>query len=228
MFKQVGPYSWKINIDNAADQKLINYWGNLVRNGDITGNPIFTPAFNTMIAKGTIATLVGASWYTIIMGTYAKAGTQHWATAELPQFKAGQNYDAQYGGSGNMVLKATKHPLAAEILALFTNLDVNLAETPNTDGGGGYIAANVTAASAPGLAKPVADFAQNPFPIFLKYASDVASYIEWSPWEVYLGNAFTEDFSSAVAGHETFDQALTDLQNQVVTEAQSEGYTVVS
>ncbi len=70
--------------------------------------------------------------------------------------------------------------------------------------------------------------AQPPFPQFWPNASHISYNFSWSPFINYFSSVYETEFAKALAGKETFDQALANMQDDVVNDAKASGYTVSS
>jgi multiple sugar transport system substrate-binding protein len=72
----------------------------------------------------------------------------------------------------------------------------------------------------------VPHFAGNINAEFSTFANNVPTKFEWSPWDTEFGNFVTTQMAKAAAGKESWDQALATTQSQLVSYAQSAGYSV--
>ena len=57
-------------------------------------------------------------------------------------------------------------------------------------------------------------------------ANNVPIKFEWSPWDTEFGNFVGTQLASAAAGKQSWSKALANTQSQLVSYAQSAGYTV--
>jgi multiple sugar transport system substrate-binding protein len=229
-FKETAPNTWKLTINDAAGKKVLNYWGNLIKSGDVLGSTESTPEWDSSVAAGDFATYLNAVWWPSYgIDAYAKPNTLSYTVTKLPQWTLGGDAEADYGGSTNAVTSQSKNPKAAELFATFLNLHLlDLAETPTTKGGGGYLPANVDAPSAAAFKTPVPNMAKPPFPQFWPNASHISYNFNWSPFTNYFSSVYETEFAKALAGKETFDQALDKMESDVVNDAKASGYAVSS
>ena len=63
--------------------------------------------------------------------------------------------------------------------------------------------------------------------VLAKSANAVRPY-EWSPFQDYVYTQMSDQLGSAISGKVTFEQAMHNLQNNVVNYAKSQGFTVTS
>lgn len=51
-----------MSVNDAATKKVADYWGGLVTEGAISGNPMYTPEWNKSLNDGTIIAWPSAVW----------------------------------------------------------------------------------------------------------------------------------------------------------------------
>lgn len=227
--------SWKINVDGAIEQRVMQFWGNLVSEGAVAVDQDFQADWGHHIGQDRYAAMVGAGWSpTYMVDAYLPAGsTQQWAITQMPQWTAGGHAAANWGGSTNAVTKDCPASLvkdAATFAAYINTSSSGLAvdEKPATTSGGGrgLFPAALARASVPEFAAPVPHFSGNINAQFSQYAANVPVKFEWSPWDTELGNFLTNEMGKAAAGKEPWSQVLVNTQSQLVAYAKSAGYSV--
>jgi multiple sugar transport system substrate-binding protein len=154
----------------------------------------------------------------------AKDQTNNWAVAKMPQWTAGANSTAMWGGSAISVIAGTQHPAEANEFAQWylTNsqsLQIGVQQI-------GWYPSNLQARST-------ATTAQNPY-----YANQVVDQVfvgeqiqsGWlfPPDLTSVTNLQGDDFSNAVANHTSLSAALDQLQNQILSDLQGNGITAES
>ncbi|WP_054968944.1 ABC transporter substrate-binding protein [Alicyclobacillus ferrooxydans] len=233
LFQQTGPNSWNITINSPQAKKVMNFWGSLIKKGDVQAVSDYTPAWETALAKGEYAATPGASWSpAYVISPYVKPGTNNWNASDIPQWQQNGTFvDGDWGGATNAVTTQSKHPQAAALFAAFINTassTVSLSGTPYTAGGRGLYPADKYASQLPQLNSAQSDLAgQNPQSVYSKGAASVNTSFQWSPWTDYVYNQMTVEFANAASGKETWDQALDNIQKNTVAFAKTEGYQVV-
>jgi hypothetical protein len=60
------------------------------------------------------------------------------------------------------------------------------------------------------------------------YAGQVVTNWEWSPFDAEFRSFMSTQLASAIAGKQTWDQALSAVESQLVGYAKSAGYSVES
>jgi len=64
--------------------------------------------------------------------------------------------------------------------------------------------------------------------VFASASDNVDTSFQWSPFQDYVYTQMSDQLSSAISGKVTFEQAMHNLQNNVVNYAKSQGFTVTS
>ena len=227
--------SWKINVDGSAEQKVMQYWGNLVSEGAVAVDQDFEADWGHHIGADKYAAMVGAGWSpTYMVDAYLPAGSaQQWAIAPMPQWTAGANASANWGGSTNAVTKDCPAAdvkdaamFAAYINTAKSGLAVDEKPATPTGGGRGLFPAALARASVPEFSAAVPHFAGNINGQFSTYAADVPVNFEWSPFDSELGTILTNEMGKAAAGSEPWSQVLSATESQLISYAKSAGYTV--
>jgi multiple sugar transport system substrate-binding protein len=227
--------SWKVDVDGPIEQKVMQYWGNLVTEGAVAVDQDFEADWGHHIGQDEYAAMVGAGWSpTYMVDAYLPAGsTQQWAITQMPQWTAGDHAAANWGGSTNAVTKDCPADLvkdAATFAAYINTAKSGLAidEKPATTAGGGrgLFPASVARASVPEFAAAVPHFSGNINAQFSQYAANVPVNFEWSPWDTELGTFLTNEMGKAAAGKEPWSQVLVNTQSQLIAYAKSAGYSV--
>ena len=78
----------------------------------------------------------------------------------------------------------------------------------------------------PAVLGAVPHFSGNINAQFSTYANNVPTKFEWSPWDTEFGNFVTTQMAAAAAGKESWSKVLATTQSQLVSYAQSAGYSV--
>ena len=232
-----GNGSWKINLDGPIEQKVMNFWGTLVKEGAVAVDNDFTADWGHHIAADRYVSMVGAGWSpTYMVDAYLPAGsTQQWAVTQMPQWTAGSHAAANWGGSTNAVTKDAPASVVkdAALFAAFINTSksgLSVDESPATPAGGGrgLFPAALARASVPAFSAAVPHFSGNINAQFSTFANNVPTKFEWSPWDTEFGNFVITQMAAAAAGKESWSKVLTTTQSQLVSYAQSAGYSVSS
>jgi multiple sugar transport system substrate-binding protein len=215
-----------IRIDDPAALKVVNYWEKLVRSGAVAPTPDFTNQWYTGLNNGTYASWVTAAWGPVFLQGLAAKTSGKWRAAPMPQWTAGANVSANWGGSTDAVTSQSGHPKEAAEFAIWLNHDP---------------------ASAHMLASkqflfPVlkgelnsGSFKNAPLPfyggqkvnqVFGASSSKVDVRFKWSPFQDYVYSQLQEQLGLATQGKQSFAAALHKTQARVVSFAKEQGFTV--
>jgi multiple sugar transport system substrate-binding protein len=227
--------TWKVDVDGPIEQKVMQFWGNLVREGAVAVDQDFAADWGHHIGQDRYVAMVGAGWSpTYMVDAYLPAGSkQQWAITQMPQWTPGGHASANWGGSTNAVTKDCPASLVkdAALFAAFINTShsgLAIDEKPATPAGGGrgLFPAALARASVPEFSAPVPHFQGDINRQFSEYAANVPVRFEWSPWDTELGNFLTSEMGKAAAGKEPWSQVLPNTESQLLSYARSAGYSV--
>lgn len=217
--------TWNIDLDSAKARSVMNYWGNLIKEGAINVQGDFTPAWQNSIASGTYATYLGADWFpSAVLVPYVKKGSQSFTVTNMPGWTAGQKVVGNWGGSGYSVTSQSKNKQAASLFAAFMDLggandSLAAGSLPVVSDATQFPAYDGTPGTQPG-------FTQNLNKVYQGYQANVNPDFSFSPWTTVMNNALNAEEAKAVAGTESWNDVLANVQSQVVSYAKSQGYQV--
>ncbi|QSO49329.1 ABC transporter substrate-binding protein [Alicyclobacillus mengziensis] len=222
--------NWKINIDTPQAQKVMNYWGSLLKSGAVIPSESLTPTWNSQIAKGDFAVAVGAAWFADFgIKPALNTTSSPWRVASIPQWNPANPTNGDFGGSSNAVTTQSKHPMAAALFAAWYTSSVQglakLANPPAGYGAATYADKYEGKTAAINTPDPFLG-GQKPTGIYEQDAKLVNTSFQWTPWSSYIFNEFGVEMTKAAQGSESFDQALANIQSSVVNYAKSQGYQV--
>jgi multiple sugar transport system substrate-binding protein len=216
----------KIRIDDPAALKVASFWEKLVRSGAVATTPDFTNQWYTGLNNGTYASWVTAAWGPVFLQGLAKKTAGKWRAAPMPQWRAGANVSANWGGSTDAVTVQSKHPKEAAEFAIWLNHDrksVHLLASKQ------FLFPVLKAE----LASPAFQNAGLPFyggqkvnRVFSASSSKVDLSFKWSPFQDYVYSQLQEQLGRAAQGKQSFAAALHKAQARVVSFAKEQGFTV--
>ncbi len=221
--------SWVVNINSAQAQQVAGFWDNLIKQGLVdtaTADGDFQSGWNNALDKGTIASWISAVWGQGVVKGDAADQKGNWAVAPMPQWTAGNNDSAFWGGSGISVIAGTKHAKeAAEFVQWYltdsTSLNIGVQQI-------GWYPSNL-AARQQALTTPDPYFAGSTpgGQIVDKTFASVNIPSGWAfpPDLDAVTNFEGNDFNTAITNNLTLVSQLPNIQNQVITDLQSQGIT---
>jgi len=160
-----------------------------------------------------------------VVKSNAKDMAGKFAVAPLPQWTAGGNVTAMWGGSAISVTSSTKHPKEAEefVRWYLTNADslkIGVKEI-------GWYPSNKSALQFPEVT--TADsFFNNQVVDNVFINAGLNSGWTWPPNLTAVNQFMGDDFNAAVTNHTPLADALDKLQTQVVNDLKSNGINVAS
>lgn len=226
-FSVSDPQKISIGLDDAASQKVLSYWQNLVSQKLVAADDAFTTDSNTKLVNGTYAVYLAAAWGPgYLTGLTGASKDAEWRAAPLPQWDPAHPVSVNWGGSTFAVTsQAGNKALAAEV----------------AEGIFGTTAAwkiGIEKAALFPLWKPVLDsssFQDMAYPFFggQKINQDVFLSAEnsyqgftFSPFQSLAYDKLTAAVTSVVQAKASPAAALSTLQSQVVAYAKQQGFTV--
>lgn len=211
--------AWKIGINSAASMQVASFWQDLLNKGLVSTTADFSNDWAAGLNSGKIASWVSAVWGQGVIPGDAKDQTGKWTVASIPQWTAGANVTAMWGGSGISVISGSKHPAEAAQFAewYLTNaqsLQIGVQQI-------GWYPASLQARSTAVNAQNAYYNNQVVDQIFVK--ETVQSGWLFPPDLTSVTNLQGDDFSSAVSGHSSLTDALNSLQGQIISDLTGNG-----
>ncbi|MFJ5228139.1 ABC transporter substrate-binding protein [Streptomyces sp. NPDC088400] len=217
--------TWNVAIDDAATKKVAGFWGDLVAEGAVDNQPMYTPAWNKALNTGKQIAWVSAVWAPGTLTTAAPDTTGKWAMAPLPQWSKGQQATGSWGGSSTGVTTDSKHKKAAARFASWLNTDSEALAALVKEGG---IYPAATAAQTGGALSAAPGFFPNQ-PDFYAKAAEIAKTTAPSAWGPNVNVAYTtfrDSFAQAAKNKSDFPGALATMQRATVADLQKQGFEV--
>ena len=211
--------AWKVSINSAASKQVADYWQNLLDKGLVSTVADFSNGWNAGLNNGTIATWPSAVWGQGVISGNAKDQSGNWAVASMPQWSAGANVTAMWGGSAISVISGTKHPAEANEFAQWYLTNQQSLQIGVTDIG--WYPSNLQARSSATNA-PVAYYGNQVVDqVFVK--ETVQPGWLFPPDLTSVTNLQGNDFSQAIANHTSLSAALDNLQSQIISDLTGNG-----
>jgi multiple sugar transport system substrate-binding protein len=221
------PTTIGVDLDDAASQKVLTYWSDLAKKGLVASDDAFTTDYNTKLATGGYAVYVAAAWGAgYLSGIVDQDKSAQWRAAPLPQWTAGGDVQADWGGSSFAVTKQSKQQqLAAKVAQ----------ELYATDGAWKIAIeqGNVFPVWKPILDSDYFKELQNPLfggqqinkDVFLPAVNGYQG-ITFSPFQSVVYDKQTEQLAAVLNGTKTPQEGLSTLQSEVADYAKQQGFTV--
>ena len=225
-FAYSGGSNVTINWTGPKQMAFASYWQNLLSAHEVNATTDVSATSFADLDKGIDASWLSSAWGPSYFAPDAKTSLGDWRAAPLPQWTAGANAAANWGGSTYPVFTQSKHPKeAAEFSEWLNATDAswNITKTaPSSlfptylpllnDPSYKSITVPLSGSSTPGTQFTAA-----------------ASQIQGVPWPPFMTEALTQSatvFAGVMNGKQTLQTAFKNFQNVLVTYAKAQGFTV--
>jgi multiple sugar transport system substrate-binding protein len=217
-----------VKLNNDGAKKAMTYWQDTVTSGLADTKAYGTTDFYNGLTTGKYATYISAGWGPGYLSSVAKTTSGKWRAAPLPQWTAGENAQADWGGSSFSVTDQTKFPKEATQVAMEI---FGAKKEPWKIG--------IDKAFLFPTAKPILDWDyfqnkqfdffgnQKIMQVFVPAANGVGKF-DWNPFNDYAFNQLTTAIGQAVSKKTSFTDALDTWQKNVTDYASKQGFKVSS
>lgn len=220
--------AWKLGFTSGSSMMVANYWQKLINDGAAPVEPSFNSSWYHQLSSGQLLTWPTAQWGAAIMQGSVPGGSGNWKLAPMPQWTAGANSYAQYGGSTTAVFTDTKHPKEATEFAEWMNTDLKSINAGVVAGFGWPAATNGLNVSA--LKQTSSYFgSQEMKGIFTKAENDTLSDWTYGPDYSTVLTQMGDHFKGlSQNGSITLSQVMSDTQKQQLSTLKGSGINVVN
>ncbi|WP_066520221.1 extracellular solute-binding protein [Curtobacterium ammoniigenes] len=216
--------TWNVNLTDAASTKVANYWQQLISSNEVNTLPSFTDQWNSAYNSGKDWTWVSAVWGANTISSGAPSTSGDWAVAPMPQWTAGDNASAAWGGSSDVVFKDSKHPAEAAKFLLWLNTSKEALSALNS-AANLYPAAS-TGANLPALSSGLPFYGnQKIYQEFATAAKNIKPFT-WGPTMTQTYSDVSDGFGSAETGQGTLLDALKTGQTKTIAALKAQSIPV--
>lgn len=218
--------SWTVSIDDDATLKVADYWGGLVESGVIDNKPMYTPAWNAALNKGSQIGWLSAIWAPGVLEGNAPATAGKWKMAPMPQWDSAKPATGNWGGSATAVTTQSKHVKeATEFITWLNTSQQAVTELVKT---GGLYPANIPG-QAEALTKPPVFFANQPdFYATAGATAKTAGSFTFGPNVNVAYSAYNDQFGKATEAksRSAFVAAVEAMQKTTLDDLKNSGFSV--
>ncbi|MBG0857831.1 extracellular solute-binding protein [Streptomyces spinoverrucosus] len=216
---------WKVGIDDAATRKVATFWGDLVKEGAIDNQPMYTPAWNKALNTGKQIAWVSAVWAPGTLTTAAPDTKGKWAMAPLPQWSASEDVTGSWGGSSTAVTTDSQHKEAAAKFAAWLNTDGDALNALAKESG---IYPASTSAQLSGAFTAPPDYFSNQADFYTTAAkiAETTAPSAWGPNVNVAYTSFKDAFGAAAKNTSDFTAALKTMHDDTVADMKKQGFEV--
>ena len=225
-FAYSGGSNVTINWTGPKQMAFASYWQNLLSAHEVNATTDVSATSFADLDKGIDASWLSSAWGPSYFAPDAKASLGNWRAAPLPQWAAGANAAANWGGSTYSVFSQSKHPKEAAEFAEWlnaTDASWNITKTAPSSLFPTYLPL-LNSASYKNITVPLSG-SSTPGVQF----TAAASQIQGVPWPPFMTEALTQSatvFAGVMNGKQTLQTAFKNFQNGLVTYAKAQGFTV--
>lgn len=225
-FAYSGGSNVTINWTGPKQMAFAGYWQNLLAAHEVNATTDVSATSFADLDKGIDASWLSSAWGPSYFAPDAKASLGNWRAAPLPQWTAGANVAANWGGSTYPVFTQSKHPKeAAEFSEWLNATDAswNITKTAPSSLFPTYLPL-LNSSSYKTITVPLSG-SSTPGVQF----TAAASQIQGVPWPPFMTEALTQSatvFAGVMNGKQTLQTAFKNFQNVLVTYAKAQGFTV--
>ncbi|MFE4623538.1 ABC transporter substrate-binding protein [Streptomyces mirabilis] len=215
-----------INFTGAAQTAFADFWQGLIDKKEVTTAADFSPAQWANLDSGANAARISAAWGPVGMQGSIKKTIGSWRAAPVPQQQAGQSAGGNWGGSTLAVVKGTVHAKEAAEFAKWFGGSADAWPILSGDVAGafpGYLPL-LNSPAFQSRTLPISGTSQ-PNKVFAKAAQDLRP-IQWPPIMTAALTQWTSTFAGVAKGTETLPEAFKTFQQQMVSYAKAQGFTV--
>lgn len=225
MYDWSGGEDVNIAIDNPDVLSVIDFWQDLIDQDVVGTDAEFTDAWYQAIARGKYASWLTAAWGPIFLEGTAASTAGNWRAVPLPQWNADDPVGVNAGGSVNAVLNSTENPIAAAQFVMYINADPESAALLSSDVG--LFPATVALLADDEWRNRPDDFfgGQATNAVFAE-AATISKPLVTPPFSDFIGSSGIDTVAAALAEGSDISTAFSEWQDQVVTFAEGQGFTV--
>jgi multiple sugar transport system substrate-binding protein len=218
----------KVTIDwtGPAQTAFANYWQALLSAHEVNATGDVDAAQFTDLDKGIDASWISSAWGPSYFAPDAKASLGDWRAAPLPQWTAGADVAANWGGSTYPVFAQSKHPAQAAEFTEWLNSSAAswaILKTAPSSLFPTYVPL-LNDTSFQDITAPLSGTSK-PYTVFSAAAPQIQS-VQWPPFMTEALTESTTAFAGILNGTETLTAAFAGFQKSLVAYAQQQGFTV--
>ena len=225
-FTYTGGSSVTINWTGPAQMAFAKYWQNMLSAHELNSTTDVSATSFADLDKGIDASWISSAWGPSYFAPDAKSSIGDWRATALPQWTAGADVAANWGGSTYPVFSQSKHPAQAAEFAEWLNATSASWDITKT------APSSLFPTFLPLLNEP--SFKDTTVPLSGSSTPDVAfsaaassiQGVQWPPFMTEALNEASTVFAGVQNGKETLQAAFTNFQNVLVSYAKAQGFNV--
>ena len=221
-----GKETVSIDVNSDEAKQVADYWTELIQADLISTDIDFQDEWYQGLASGKYAGWLTAAWAPVFLQGTAEGTSGLWRAAPLPQWTAGEEVSGNWGGSSDAVLASSENPIAAYELAKFINNDEESAMKLATEQF--LYPPQISVLEDPAFIDQESEFygGQKVNALFADISTTVDTDFQWVPFMDYVYSTYEETMGTVIADTGDISAALDVWQDQLVSYAEDQGFTV--
>ena len=221
-----GKETVSIDVNNEGAKEIASYWTELIQKDLVATDVDFTDQWYQGLSNGKYAGWLTAAWGPVFLQGTAENTSGLWRAAPLPQIEEGASASGNWGGSSDAVLATSKNPIAAAELAMFLNHDEESAMQFATQQF--LYPPQISVLENPEFVDLESEFygGQQVNKLFAEISETVDTDFQWLPFMDYAYASYEENVGTVIAAKGDIAAALDAWQDDLVTYAEDQGFTV--
>ncbi|WP_185020746.1 ABC transporter substrate-binding protein [Histidinibacterium lentulum] len=226
-FEMIDETTIRITMNSPEARQVADYWTGLIADDLVDTSAIFNTDWYSSLDRGRIASWITAAWGPSLLSQFTSDSMGSWRAMPLPQWDAAAPAASNWGGSTIAVMGSTEHPEAAARLALFLGADTDAAQM-FIERQGLFPVLKERLASDSFLDATMEFYGGVSYnQVFASASELIDTSFEWSPFNDHVYQVLSSELSAAAANGGDLSEALDRVQEELVTYARAQGFTVV-
>jgi multiple sugar transport system substrate-binding protein len=225
-FGYIGGSHVTINWTGPRQLAFAAYWQSMLSKHELTAVADVAAEQFADMDKGINVSWLSSAWGPSYFAPDAKSSVGQWRAAPLPQWTAGANVAANWGGSTYPVFSQSAHPQQAAEFSEWlcaSQASWNIVKTPPSSLFPTYVPL-LNDPAFKSLKYPPSG-SSSPNEVFTAAAPQVTT-VQWPPFMTYALTQANTTFAGVVNGKVTLQQAFRTFQGQLVSYAKQQGFSV--
>lgn len=221
-----GKETVSIDVNSTEAKEVAAYWTDLIQRDLVSTDVDFNDQWYQGLASGKYAGWLTAAWGPVFLQGTAEGTSGLWRAAPLPQWDAGSQVSGNWGGSSDAVLASSENKIAAAELAKFINHDEESAMMLATEQF--FFPPQNSVLEDPAFLDATSEFygGQQVNKLFADISQTVDTDFQWLPFMEYVYSSYEETLGTVIADKGDIAAALDTWQDQLVSYAKDQGFTV--
>lgn len=215
-----------IDFDSPEVKQVIEFWDGLIQDDLVATEPQLDDNWYQRTSRGEYASWLAAAWGPVFLQGTAANTSGKWRATELPQWDASAPASGNQGGSALTVMAGSDNPIAASELVKFLNHDEAATNMFATEQ---FLFPSLVAT------QELPEFRDQKLPFygdetvndtFVGISETVESDWQWLPFNDFASSSFKETLGAAITERTDLNAGLDAWEEQLVSYAKQQGFTV--